>query len=89
VTASRGNDEAEPRCNTAGVEVKPVITKWQPRWQCQGDSLRLLAGGCRQSTGAFLPTFEADHPRDFSTAIRKVKHNLGMGCLGVNEVDRT
>src|SRR5271166_1790854 len=69
VTASRGNDEAEPRCNTAGVELKPVITKRQPRWQCHGDPLYLSAGGCCQSTGALLPAFEAAHPGDFSTAI--------------------
>src|SRR5208282_585966 len=89
VTASRGNDEAEPRCNTAGVELKPVITKRQPRWQCHGDPLYLSAGGCCQSTGALLPAFEAAHPGDFSRAIWKVKHKLGMRCLGVDDVDRT
>jgi hypothetical protein len=86
VTARGGNDEAEPRCNTAGVEVKPVITKRQPRWQWHGDPLCLSAGGRFQPAGAFLPTFEAADPGDFSTAIWKVKHKLGMRGLDVNEV---
>jgi hypothetical protein len=46
---------------------------------------RLSARGCRQSAGTLLPAF----PGDFSTAVWKVKHKLGMRRLDVNEMDRT